>query len=345
MITLRWSTFLALIIGLVAETAVSAPGDVLREWPIPVSTLGLTFDGEYLYYTRGLDAGNVYVLDPRTGASSPIIRVEDASGNPLFMGGLAYDPNRRAIWAFANNGLGLEGMWLFSRESGAVLRRINIRGTGVAAAYDHWRDQLWGGFQSGQPSCYDMDGRTLQLGAFESRGLEFDGVDVWRTSSNLPPPAPVGSPSLYPCDPVTDIDWSRLVPLVDAGFWDIAYDCKTFTVPAVWVNYNDGLRHGLQAIEVSSRAPCLEPGDRLLRGRVAEGEQRTSRLPLDTATADGAYRAPAPFLFRDPGALLDLNHPLVFYRLLGPLDEERGNVLHLIKDLIPFPPEVVIIKQ
>jgi hypothetical protein len=67
-------------------------------------------------------------------------------------------------------------------------------------------------------------------------------------------------------------------------------------------------------------------------------------LPLVTATADSVWRAERPLSLEDNhwNILTDLGRPLAFYRLLGPSDEDQGNVLKLTKNV---PASTVVVTE
>jgi hypothetical protein len=289
---------------------------------------GLAFDGTFLYYTQRAEPilGTVFRVEAATGADrgSFIVRQD---GTAIGVGGLAYDPNRGKLW-----GLGSGHLWLLSTGTGEIERGFPVfHGGGPAAAYDPWSDTVWesnGGNEG--VDCWQSDGYLCgSMGGPTSTGLTFDGIDMWHTTADwLPPPASDTPGYLYPTDFAGNIDWSRLIdPPGTNGYSDIAWDCVTFPVNAIWVANNNACE--LLAYEVDSRAPCLGLGDHVVRVSVQDPADRFQSLPATRAVAERVWRAKLPLDQRDPGILFDERRPLVFYRFLGPSD--KGNVLRARK--------------
>jgi len=336
-----WMVFTAAL-AVVPAVSRAAPGDeVTRILPqgCVSGPEGVAFDGRILYFTQLSDPvpAMIYRIEAATGADAGSLVVK-VDGIPVDWRpeGLAYDPNRRALWAGTNDLVGI------SVDTGEVFRSFGVGDSGGidAVAYDPWTDRIYedDGTGGNQLHCWQPDGVPCGgLGStYSHRGLTFDGVDLWHfTPSSLPSPAPAGDGFLFPTRPdIAIIDYARLLDLPGRQYRDIAFDCHTFDVDVVWVANGFG-ECSIIAFEVDSNAPCPEPGVSVLRATLYDRTSRTDHLPVDGAHADHAWLVATPVDHVDDEfeILYDLDRPLAYYRLSGPGTGDLGNVLRMTEEV------------
>jgi hypothetical protein len=222
---------------------------------------------------------------------------------------------------------------LVSASTGEVQKEVSVSNVDlIAVGYDPVLDQVWeadGDYSS--TTCWTYDSNVCgAVGGTTDVGLTHDGVDMWHFAVEwMPPPAPNSTGFILPTFPNGIIDYSRLIDPPGIQYRDLAYDCMTFPVSVVWVASNESCE--VIAYEVSSRAPCVPPGDRLLRTWIHWGDPLSRWLPPSLSTASRIWPVGSSFAIRDD-LLFDETLGPLFYRLVGPGGAPRGNVLRAVKD-------------
>ena len=315
---------------------VAAPGDLVATVSLPPpcdrGVISVAFDGSVLYYKIRVEPvlGTIHKADAATGTALGSF-VLTREGTPIGVGGLGYDANRNALWTSGSSILRL-----FSRESGEVTWEFMLLRPGtVTVAHDALSDRLWEtNLSPNQLTCWYANGDLCGgIGsAVTDRGLTFDGAHLWHFTPSYVPPPVDATGVLYPTDLIGTIDYDRAIDIPTGEYNTIAYDCVTFPVDVIWVANNIACE--LLAFEVDSRGPCLlEPGNRLLRAFPRDPASRAEKLPVRTEVADRIWRVFSPVDHVDPDVVTQQSRPLVFYRVLGPTDDDDpGNLLRMAKD-------------
>jgi hypothetical protein len=307
--------------------------------PCAAGGYGLAFDGEILYYSLRDDPepGRVRKVRPATGVDEGSFLVTSA-GQPLGpLAGLAWDPGRAMLWVAAG-----DTIHLVRPSDGEVVRSRGRDGTYAGLSYDVVYDVLYDlDYATVNPvlRCYPVDGSGCRGEPVldGSSGLTFDGRDLWSfTQYPLPPEYPDFGPRFYPVDHGNfgTAPWricDTPLTLLDL-FDDLAYDCVTFAVPVVWGTVYQQCR--LDANPVEPGTPCPNSPDYLAAFRLRQATRAAlvPRLPVTGPGADEAFQVSRPLSHRFVLEARGSFWPLAAYRLLGPGDADRGNVLRVVRD-------------
>jgi DNA-binding beta-propeller fold protein YncE len=256
----------AIVIGVLVTLAMvplvsAAVGDQVDQFTVPVATgsancsIGLAYDGTYLYYDRCGDP-NIYLVNPSTGA---LVDTFDTGLTTVPPAALAYDTTRNGLWMGSRycSGTGMPiHFWDFSDDSVTLVFTIPHTLNNPATNQSFLGYCLCDGLafnanntgNAGDDELWFSDDINNNIGVFRPDGTFVKGFDATSVDSslNLTSGLAIGGNMLYlgnngggdvfiadaTADPLTLV--SQFV-IGDERQEDMACDQTTFPVPVMWI--------------------------------------------------------------------------------------------------------------